>query len=437
MTQQVQRIFISHSAHAKEEPSTQEFLDRLVERINASPGLETLVDQRDLRAGDEWVQRLYSWMGICDTAVILLSPRAITRENSSWVPREVNILLWRKALDPSFLVIPVLIGGLKKSTIGTNPFIGNVGLEDLQFACGDSDEDKLDEIVLALNAQLVKGARSRAFTPLQVYVEDSITRFAPGINVEYALAHFYGQDTWLPYAKPSSDLALKMVQSAGSIAIDEVINQVATGSQPGYNLGTTLFGALFPMRLPAEFACRLLTLCRQQEGRGPILVNATTTWAVRMLLRASTGLPQNEWRRKWIVVELLDGWGDDDEREAIHSLAHELAEAMLGTGGWELLSNDPDPLASLHEQLVEWRDETKTPILVCARFSARWAELIPLLSSRFPTCAFLLCSGDKMPALGSYGADCVPLDPSWDPGMDKRWERDYKRKLTQYGGGSV
>jgi len=112
VTQRKLRIFVSHSANRAEEPETQVFLDTLVAQLQTGLDCEPLTDQKDLEAGDEWLQRLYAWMGLCDGAVILLSPRAVRRENSTWVPRETNLLLWRKALDPRFVVIPVRIGGL-------------------------------------------------------------------------------------------------------------------------------------------------------------------------------------------------------------------------------------------------------------------------------------------------------------------------------------
>ena len=60
------RVFISHSASRTEEPATQKFLDALITRLQAVPGLEALADQKDLQAGDDWLQRLYAWMGLCD-----------------------------------------------------------------------------------------------------------------------------------------------------------------------------------------------------------------------------------------------------------------------------------------------------------------------------------------------------------------------------------
>ena len=42
----------------------------------------------------------------CRAAVLILSPAAMA---SDWVTKEVNILLWRRALDPSVRVVPVLV----------------------------------------------------------------------------------------------------------------------------------------------------------------------------------------------------------------------------------------------------------------------------------------------------------------------------------------
>ena len=438
------RIFISHSANAVEEPATQRFLNALIAKLQFTPGLEALADQKDLRAGDEWLQRLYAWMGLCDAAVILLSPRAVKRENSSWVPREASLLLWRKALDARFVVIPVLIGGLKAADLAGNPFIADLRLNELQLADGLTDRKKIAAVVEALVAGMALLSGRQVFDPLRVHVEDCLQRYAPDASVSDALARHYGQDPWQPYALPRQNLSVKMVRQAAAESVDEVISDVALGSQGDSRLAARLFEALFPMRLPAQPACGLLMLCRQQEGHGSVLVNSNDTWAVRMLLRAATGLPKDDLPRTWQLIELPDGWGDDDQNEITHFLAAELAEAALGTGGWELLSDHPEPaerlkeqLAALADQLVEARRETRAPIVVCARFTRRWVELAAGLAARFPTTVFLFWTGDTAPAEEVGSADCAVLNPSWPGGADRRWQLNYRRKLKQLGGNAA
>jgi hypothetical protein len=428
------RVFISHSANPAEEPATQAFLDRLCNRLSASPDIEVLVDQRSLRAGDEWCQRLYAWMGLCDASVILLSPRAVKRENSSWVPREANLLMWRKALDPDFVVIPVLVSGLEQSDISENPFVADAGLAELQFAESASDEEKLELVCEELKNRAAANSREIPFNAIQVFIEDCISRFASRAAVDATLATRYANDPWRPYQQPPGLLAVKMVRNAVVNEVDTVIADVSRGSQPEYKLGARLFQALFPMRLPAEPSCTLLALCRQQVGQGAVVINCHDTWAIRMMLRAATGQLKDDFLRSWRVVELPDGWGDDDETEIIHYLAHELAEAVLGTGGWELVSGEHDPLAALAAQLIEFSRESNAPILVCTGLSPRWAELAPLLAARFPTTVFLLWSGAAMPPpIDSDTGKVVMLEPALPEGMDRNWNLTYCRKMQLLG----
>jgi hypothetical protein len=428
------RVFISHSANSVEEPATQDFLDTLCDKLSEYPGIDVLVDQRSLQAGDEWCQRLYAWMGLCDAAVVLLSPRAIRRESSTWVPREVNLLLWRKALDPDFLIIPTLVSGLEREDIAENPFVADTELTGLEFAEGLSDNEKIDLICQELSARASAATGRVIFDPLHIFVEDSLRRFAPQASVETTLINHYGDEPWKPYTQSEGLLAVKMVQHAVEPDIDNAITDVSRGSQPEYHLGARLFQALFPMRLPADPACCLLGLCQQQASQGAVIVNCHDSWAVRMMLRAATGQLEDDLLRSWLILELPDGWGDDDEVEISSYLAYELAEAVLGTGGWDLLSEEPEPLQALAEHLAEFSHESGTPILVCTGFSPRWAELAPTLTARFPTTVFLLWSGSTMPAMrDSEGSDYVRLTPALAAGEDRRWNLGYRRKMQLLG----
>lgn len=429
------RIFISHSADNTDEPSTQAFLDELVDKLYKCNALEVFVDQRNLQAGDEWCQQLYSWIGLCDAAVILLSPRAIKRENSTWVPREVNLLMWRKAMDPDFVIIPVLVSGLEREDIAGNPFVADANLSELQFAEGLSDGQKIDLIYTELSRKTEGPARETVFDPIRVFIEDSIFRFAPQATVEATLTKHYGDDPWKPFTKIQSLLAIKMVRHSIAPAVDTVISDVARGSQPEYQLGARLYQALFPMRLPAEPSCSLLSLCQQQVGYGAVIVNCHDSWIIRMMLRAATGQLEDDLLRAWRILEIPDGWGDDDESEITRYIAAELAEAVLGTGGWDLLSEEEKPLSALNMHLSEFSRESGAPILVCARYSARWVELAPSLATKFSTIVFLLWSGSSMPrTLEPDDRGVVPLDPALPNGSDRIWNFSYRRRMQLLGG---
>ena len=455
------RIFISHSAHPVEEPATQKFVAALVKALGATPDLQALVDQNDLQAGDAWRQQLYAWMGVCDAAVILLSPRAVLRSNATWVPRETNLLLWRKALDPRFVVIPVLIGGLQPADLQDHPFLADARLSDLQLAPGLTDVQKRSRIVQALRAKLAAAAPRRVFDPVHALVEKCLLDHAPQASVNATLATHYAADLWLPYQQPHQNLSHKMVRHAVCDTVDPVIRDASAGSQSTAKLGAVLFEALYPLRLPADAACQLLALCRQQEGRGAVLVNSRDSWVVPMLLRAATGLPTYNFLQHWRVLSMTDHWGDDDLAEATQAVAEALAHAVLGTAGWDTLSNKTDPAARLAEQLArlgrqlaDTRADTGAPILICAAYTPRWLTLASALVQRFPSTVLVLWTGDDLPLLADAGTataanpaggapapatsvDCRALQPSWPAGTDLDWRLTYDRKLNLFGGTSA
>lgn len=442
-TTRVLRVFISHSAHHQEEASTQDFLDLLRSRLQALPEFDTLTDQGNLLPGDVWMQRLYAWMGLCDAAVILLSPRAVQRENSTWVPREANLLLWRKALDPSFVVIPVLLGGLQPADLADNPFLLDVRLNDLQLAQGLSESEKVDAIVSALQTKLARALAERAFDALGIHVAEWVKQ-APEPNWQLCLHKHFAAEPWRPYALPHLDLALKMLRHAVVPQVDEVIDDLITGSACSQPLGLHVFDALYPLRLPAESACSLLSLCRDQAGRGGVVVNVPDKWALAMLLRAATGLNNRDFQMNWPLVELLPDLGDDDLEEARLTLAQALVAALWGTDGWELLGEDYPPeerlegqYARLHSQLLErstaMQQGRRAPIPVCVRYSARWRELAPELAAYFPAVVFLFWSGPKLPQDLAESADCRVLRPALPADQVSLWKLDHRRQSIHFG----
>ncbi|MGW3917100.1 TIR domain-containing protein [Streptomyces sp. NPDC005070] len=118
-------VFISHSARGDA------FAMAVLKRIEAQLRQRNhtpLVDQSDIRPGDEWLPEIVHWLASCEAAVVLLNKEAL---KSSWVQREVNILMWRRALGARLLVVPVLLDGL------TTKAVKIAGLEELrpiQFA---------------------------------------------------------------------------------------------------------------------------------------------------------------------------------------------------------------------------------------------------------------------------------------------------------------
>jgi hypothetical protein len=109
------KVFISHSS--RDDPYAAKVRDLVVASL--LPGGKALIDMEGLAPGDDWRAVLYHWLAMCDAAVILFNRNALT---STWVRREVNILLWRHALCPSFRVVPALLGTIGRKDLKDNEF---------------------------------------------------------------------------------------------------------------------------------------------------------------------------------------------------------------------------------------------------------------------------------------------------------------------------
>lgn len=115
------RIFISHSCKDSllddSEAQVESGLRRRLEFVRmlrdavvaalADRNITTFFDQQGLLWGDPWRTRLRAWLGLCDGAVIFLSPEAVA---SDWVRYEADILTWRMWSRPTLRVIPVMVG---------------------------------------------------------------------------------------------------------------------------------------------------------------------------------------------------------------------------------------------------------------------------------------------------------------------------------------
>jgi TIR domain len=105
-------VFISHSSRQDD------FAAKVRSQVQARlEGLnwDVRVDMDALKGGDDWRSVIYHWLAQCDAAVVLLGRGAI--QSSPWVRREVNILLWRRALGSPLTVVPALLGDVRSAEV--------------------------------------------------------------------------------------------------------------------------------------------------------------------------------------------------------------------------------------------------------------------------------------------------------------------------------
>lgn len=133
------RIFISHSTKGELSPaeaSARDVLQALTHALQNDDRFTILLDRITLQPGDAWRARINLWVGACDAAVVLLSEDAL---NSAYVSYEASILSYRRGLDPSLLVIPVLVPPVTSAALKASR-LAPQQLAELQLVKGTTDE---------------------------------------------------------------------------------------------------------------------------------------------------------------------------------------------------------------------------------------------------------------------------------------------------------
>lgn len=111
------RLFISHGTDrtAADEIA---FVTELEGRLCAIPGVEILLDLKQITAGDLWGRVLDDCLKDCQGAIALIGPRALARP---WVHHECGVLAYRKRTEAGFPLFTALIGGATPDQLSTGP----------------------------------------------------------------------------------------------------------------------------------------------------------------------------------------------------------------------------------------------------------------------------------------------------------------------------
>ncbi len=108
------QVFISHSSHL---PGARDARLKL-EHALQDAGFGVLVDQREIKLGDEWRRKVFNMAFECHAAVVVLSKAALT---SPYVFLETAWLTARRYLDDKFVVVPVLLPPVKRAQLDQGP----------------------------------------------------------------------------------------------------------------------------------------------------------------------------------------------------------------------------------------------------------------------------------------------------------------------------
>lgn len=179
-------VFLSHSSRGDDYTQA---VRECVRCELQSNGYEVLVDLDTLRPGEEWRSTLYDWLARCDAAVVLLNRKALC---SPWVRREVNILLWRRALGSrgsKLPVVPVLLGDVRATDVEKSDL---KELEPLEYAQASSSvqtaatAQELAEKILQRFAPLESGICSDISPPMKRWI-NRVIQYLEKVTVDEAL----------------------------------------------------------------------------------------------------------------------------------------------------------------------------------------------------------------------------------------------------------
>ena len=400
------RIFISHSNSDPHSPAYIEAIDTAL----TAAGFDVLVDRKRLEPGAKWRDDIYTWMGMCHGAVILMSEAAI-RPGSIWVPRETNILLWRRTLDRKFVVIPACLAPVGPEDLKSGVFT-DMQLGEIQAAPAATAA----ELAAALTVCFAPLAAPK--TPLEVLASrlvELLLAVSDGAIEEAIeeLAIDLGPCT--PVGDPRRALALGLLQVPlrRSLCALEILAEYMEGSKADQILSMIAPSWVDPC------AARWLADCGGRiEDKPAAVLNAATPFCARMYVdRASCRPPKT----RWPIVHSTGVHGERPAQEIAAEVEQNLIQEFR-------LADDPqvpDPRARLATLLRERQREGR-PVFAALRFSAAIAGALSELQRLLPSVTFVLLSGDEFPSAPMLEGRRVRLvEPPLKPGAEAQAQLDF------------
>jgi hypothetical protein len=242
-------VFISHSANGDKLASADL---KAIQTHLKQQGFDVLLDRDRLKGGDQWRDCLHVWMAHCDAAILLLTKKALA---SVWVHKEATILAWRRSLDPTFVLLPVLAGDVNIGDVDSVGALRPSALPDTQALKGLRGAALAKALAERLKPLKTKTAR----TPLRI-LEEKIANILCNVKrraILDATATALGVDLggWNPQRDSEGMLALALLQATPA-KLSQAIETLA-GVLPQSELGNLvrmLSGVWINRALAGNFA---------------------------------------------------------------------------------------------------------------------------------------------------------------------------------------
>jgi hypothetical protein len=272
-------VFVSHSSQNELGTKVREAVVRELESLRK---YEVFWDKGATEGGDGWRIVIDEALNTCDGAVLVLSDPALS---SWWVAKEVNILLWRKALDPGLHVVPVLVPPVTPKDERLKKFLPDQLSERTFIECDDAGAGA-DAIAANLAAKTKSAfATTRPDQPdptLSTWLEDVrylVGQFAP-LFLERAAAALGMNERERalqdPRAKRRRDLPERIAHGLLHAEHKKALQAVAKLNDAArLDAQRQLAARVLPLWVKAEAASYILPVTRQPEAERILALNCT------------------------------------------------------------------------------------------------------------------------------------------------------------------
>lgn len=416
------RIFISHSSN---NPISTELISCLSTAF-IQEGLHVLVDIKRLQPGAKWRDEIYSWLGLCHGAVILLSPEAFVPD-SFWVARESAILTWRNTLTPDFRIIPVLLPGVTIQQLRSDLQFRDLRLETFQVvkhenntettkalldgfsALQPPEKTPLEEIVLCVEV-LLEGISQVAIEEAYQALDFDLGKLTSDGTLTRALSMAM---LHVPLAKAVNALEILVRFAPDSSTVDRILDIIA------------------PNWVDLHAARWIARCALERSNRPAVVLNANTRFAADMYVRRAACKPP---RTCWHIVSITTVFGEN----AFEDIAREIWQSLHACFADFLLK---DPFCSDLDQqltiLMQDLQQLQRPVIVVCKLPPQANEIILRLRDRFPYLQFLFLSGSELPDAGQYPETVLRLiEPALPDGKEQSARREFiaARTILRPGG---
>lgn len=410
------RVFISHSTKAELSPaeeSAREVLEALTRALDAEDRYHVLLDRVSLHPGDAWRARINLWVGACDAAVVLISQAAL---QSAYVAYETSILSYRRTVDASLRVIPVLVPPVTPDALQGSR-LDPQQLDELQLIHGGGTAQIVERVLAALRdaeyaPSPVERRAGHLADVLKEADEDDVRAASDGLGLDAG--------PWLPSEDPVAArhrrlrLAVQLL-SVGMEGATEAISILQQRMRDDADV-RRMIDLVASSWVDYRSTTRIPLIARDPDGPRAFGVNAHSTDTAWMYMRCAASNDPLSHKRgvvdSWFLVPTTGIAGE----HVVDDLEQEIRRGLLNA-----LRVPEDRLKRVLETLFAWK-----PVLVALPHTPSLThEVLAELRQRLPRVIFFLLTGGEPGAGALRDAEVEFLVPALGEGDEDAFLEAY------------